>query len=355
MTSARSKTLTLAALAPFLWSGAGGSPASQAGESGAPQLRGEWVRGITLSTRRSGQEWASEALGAELERIRTLGANWIAIHPYAGIRGDGRVLWRRFLEDGRHEEVTRPIREAHARGLSVLVHPHLAHWGSPFDWRGAIDFEDPEERARFFREYREWILALAELAREADGLVLGSELDRLTFDEGAWRELVAQVRTRTSAHLTFASNWTDYERVPFWDALDAVGVQAYFPLCQEANPTRASLRAGWEPVLTSLRRVHARTGKPVVFTELGYDVSLDAAREPWASGRVPAADLERARALQAECLSVAFEAIGPERAWLRGAFLWKWFIGPSSREDFRIDSPRILPILAEAWGGEVPR
>ena len=97
------------------------------------------VHGMTISCQTWGWEWGSDGFADELGDLSRLGVNWVAIHPYAAIRADGRVEPFRGLRgagpgfdpDHPPEWITRPIREAHARGLSILVIPHLAYWGSP--------------------------------------------------------------------------------------------------------------------------------------------------------------------------------------------------------------------------------
>jgi hypothetical protein len=58
----------------------------------------------------------------------------------------------------------------------------------------------------------------------------------------------------------------------------------------------------------------------------------------------------RAEELQGRCLAAALAAIEPERAWLRGAFLWKWLVGGSGRENFRMQSAAMRAVIAGAWG-----
>ena len=204
----------------------------------APSLAGEKVLGITLSTHGSGQDWGSDQVEPTLRDIRQVGANWVAIHPYARIYADGQVSFRDFDPASPPEYLTRPIAEAHALGLKICIIPHLAYWGSPFSWRGEIGFAQPEQWERFWKDYTYWITRLAAACQGADGFVVGSELDRTLDHEEQWRSLIAQVRRRTAAPLSYAANWTDYTRVPFWDALDVVVVQAYFPLVDHLDPTR---------------------------------------------------------------------------------------------------------------------
>jgi len=311
---------------------------------------------MTISCQTNGREWGTPDFARELDRLRALGANWVAIHPYARIHGDGHVGWRAWPPNEPPRHVAFPIAAARARDVGILVKPHLAYWGSPFAWRGAIDFADEGERARFFDEYHAWIVALAEAASDADAFAVGTELDRLLEpeDEPRWRALIADVRTRTDARLTYAANWADFERVPFWDALDCIGVQAYFPLTDCAvDPTEDELATAWRPWLERLRALSERTGKPVVFTELGYDAQAKAACEPWIgrpwhgyeSRRHSAAEAE----LQRRCYAAALDVLERERDWLRGAFLWKWFVGPAPRADFVVDTPALRALLSERW------
>jgi hypothetical protein len=300
------------------------------------------VRGITISTPTWGVEWGSPAMDDTLDAVASEGANWIAIHPYARIQGDGSVRFRPIDPSDPPAWLARPIREAHARGLKVLIKPHLAYWGSPFGWRGEIAFETAEAGDRFFRDYGAWILTLAAACREADGLVVGTELGGLVHEEARWRALIARVRDVFPGHLTWAANWDAYARVPFWDALDAVGIQAYFPVLPAgAPPTEAAVRAGWRRITDELAAVARETGKPVVLTELGYDAGEHALVRPWESGR-GREDLQRLG------LRIALEAIDAEPA-VRGAFLWKWFPGQLQRGDYRVSRPDLRAVVREAW------
>ena len=303
------------------------------------------MHGITLSTHRSGQEWASDAVVPALADIRSVGAGWVAIHPYARIHADGRVTFR-----NAPLEVQRPIREAHHAGLKILIKPHLAYWGSPFSWRGEITFDDAAHWKTFWRDYRRWIDRVASWSTDADGFVVGTELDRTLEHRSQWREVIASVRERVDAPLTYAANWTDYRRVPFWDALDVIGIQAYFPLVdQSLDPARlreSDFEAGWRRLMTELRAFALRRGRNIVFTELGYNRSMRAPLEPWSS-RSDGAD--EATATQEACMDAALRALAQEPAVV-GAFLWKWFPPPrSAGRNFQLTTPGMRAVIGRHW------
>jgi hypothetical protein len=160
-----------AGVAGLAWLLAGGAvPAAErapapdvlpARDSGDPFAE---VRGMTVSTPGAGEDWGSDAMVRTLGVLAELGCNWVAIHPYGGIREDGAVGRSRI--DGMYDDpawLTRAIDAAHAQGLKILIKPHLAYWGTRFSWRGEIAFDDEEQWRRFFDTYREWIVRVAAL------------------------------------------------------------------------------------------------------------------------------------------------------------------------------------------------
>jgi hypothetical protein len=306
---------------------------------------GAKIRGVTISTHRGGQEWASDQMAPVLREIREVGGNWVAIHPYARIDADGSVRFRPIDPAHPPEEVARPIREAHALGLKILIKPHLAYWGSPFSWRGEIDFSDDAAWQRFWSGYRQWIVELAAASAAADGFAVGTELDRTLRFEAEWRALIGEVRRRTGAELTYAANWTDYQRVPFWDTLDQIGIQAYFPVSEEPTPSGEALRRGWQANMATLRAFSELHQRPIVFTELGYNRSFAAAARPWDY----TTDGPEAEPFQAACLRAALEAIAAEPR-VAGVFLWKWFPGPrSASRNFQLTTPQMRGAIRDAW------
>ncbi len=322
-----------------------GPQGPSAPDRGAPEPAREQIRGITISTHGSGRDWGTDNIVPTIRSISAVGATWVATHPYARIRRDGSVTFRDFDIDNPPEHLVRPIREAHELGVKIMIKPHLAYWGSPFKWRGEIEFEEPAQWQRFFADYRRWIVKLARVCGDADGFAVGTELDRTIAHEGEWRRIAREVRAVTKAPLTYAANWTDYQRVPFWDALDVIGIQAYFPLTRHRDPTVAQLQQAWRARMAELSRYARAQRRDIVFTELGYNRSHLAPIEPWQSR----SDGRDALPIQLTCMRIALEAIDNEPTVL-GAFLWKWFTHPNRHGgNFRLDTPEMQQTLRTAW------
>jgi hypothetical protein len=310
-----------------------------------PAPGSERVRGIFVSTHTSGREWGEDEMASTLDDIRAVGAGWVAIHPYARIDEDGSVRFREFDPMNPPAHLVRPIQEAHARGMKIAIMPHLAYWGSSFGWRGEIEFRTEAEWARFFSDYERWIVAVARACRDADGFVVGNELDRTVSHEAAWRRIIARVREATPAALSYAANWSDYRSIPFWDAVDAIGIQAYFPLSEEPRPSGATVEAAWRVRMKELREFSVLHRRKVVFTELGYNRSFTAARAPWEYR----SDGAEAEPFQASLLGAALRSIEKEPA-VAGVFLWKWFPNPRPvGRNFQLATPRLKRAISEVW------
>lgn len=307
------------------------------------------VNGMTISCPGSGRSWGSDAMVEAMKELKTLGVNWITIHPYAGIRNNGQVSNR--MGDGSEtpQWISRPIKEAHKLGLKVLMKPHIAYWGSKFSWRGEIDFQDKAELERFFTSYEQWIVAMAKMSKDADAFVVGTELDKLIHHKARWQKMIRGVRQSFKGPLTYAANWTDFERVPFWQDLDVVGIQAYFPVLDQAAaqngmPSRAMLRDGWTRISKRMKAYHQATGKKICFTELGYNCSSVAPYKPWdyATGG------KDAEAIQKLCMEEALKAIANEPA-IVGSFLWKYFPGRRQPRNFNMHTKAMRDTIKAQW------
>ena len=304
----------------------------------------EAIKGVTISTHGSGRDWGSDAIVGTIKDIKTLGAGWICTHPYAWIRGNGAVQFREFDASRPPAYLVRPIKEAHALGMKILIKPHLGYWGSKFRWRGAIEFKTDEQWERFFTTYEAWIVSIARACKDADGFAVATELEKTTQHVKQWRRIIAEVRKVTKSPLTMAANWTNYEGIAFWKDLDVIGIQAYFPLTKKKDASAADLRAGWSRIMKKLSRFAKAQGKDIVFTELGYNASFSAAIRPWEYRRDRGAE-----AVKELCMKTALEAIENEPRVL-GSFLWKWFPTPSATgRNFRLATKGMRKTISSVW------
>lgn len=307
---------------------------------------GRMIRGMTVSCQTWGREWADPAMERTIDDLQTLGVNGIAFHPYAQIAADGHIRWR---EMDRPAHIMAPQAWAKERGMSVMIVPHLAYWGSPFSWRGDIRFDSEAQWDVFFADYERWITSIARMAEEGGAplFCVGLEYTHAQKYVQKWRKIIASVRRVYRGRITYGANWNEIEKVPFWDELDHVGVLAYFPLSDAPRPSAHELDAGWRRWEKKLSRLSGRTGKSILYVELGYDQRDEAAKKPWAfegpSG-------PHARQIQTRCLKAAMESCD-RSPWLAGIFLWKWFPDIADREEetFDLRAAETRAVIQEAW------
>lgn len=305
-----------------------------------------FLRGMTVSCAGHGREWGSEIMTGTLRELKGLGVEWVSIHPYARITSDGEVRFQKAAESGYLAAAAERVAKEKV-GLFWL--PHIAYWGSRFEWRGAIEFgDDAAAWRRFFDGYREFIVDQAAFA-EKSGVRLfavGIEYDATLHHEAEWRRILAAVRAVYSGVLVYAANWDRVEAVPFWDAVDLIGVQAYFPVSHEAYPGREAIERGWQAPLTKLRELASRHNKPVLFTEIGYDLAAQAAREPWLPATV---DTRENRELRRRLIETALAGLEKE-PYLLGLFWWKWIPGrPAHDPDFKMEDADARDLLTRYW------
>lgn len=326
------------------------APAAKADKRGLPPT---FMRGVTLSCPTWGPIWGRPETGVAMDQIKALGANWVAIHPYANVDTDGSI---RAAPAQTTLFLKRAIDMAHARELKMLWKPHLAYWGR-FQWRGTIAFKSEAEWERFFAAYTRFIVDQAQAAEKwgAEMFVVGLEYEATVHREKEWRKVIAAVREVYRGPLVYSANWDGIHKVPFWDAVDVIGVQMYAPLAPKSAPQNppsdATLAAGWEAAMASLRALSKRHQKPLLFAEIGYAASHEAASAPWK----PAND-DQARPLRARLMRQALQKMEDEKM-LIGAFWWKWMPHAPSRHDadFSMKDPEATAALEATWAKSPPR
>ena len=297
-------------------------------ESSRQSVSPQWQKGVTftvLDGHRS--NLLSSRAEKSMDYLRNkVHVEWIALNPFAYQRQVDSP-WLQFGGDPPDEHLRHAIRQAHELGLKVMLKPHIWLSAQSADhWRGTIAMGTEDDWNQWFDNYRRFILYYAAIAEqeEVDVLCVGVELARTALErEQDWRRVIAEVRNRYSGPLVYAANWWgEYEHVQFWDALDYIGINAFFPLSDVPQPNLASLRRNAEKVAGEIALLHQTSGKPVIFTEVGFKSISGASVRPWEWPRrfEPSVSLEE----QAGCYQAILETFW-DKPWFYGMYWWKWF------------------------------
>jgi len=256
---------------------------------------------------------------------RALGADSVSLMPFAYQPAPDRPAMRYLnARPGSETDVAmiHAGRRADARGFTVLWKPQIWLRGS---WPGEVAMTSEDDWAAWFRSYRRFVVHQAVLARwvGAEIFSVGVELGATVEREVDWRRLIAAVRSVYDGPLTYSANWYgDFDRVPFWNEVDFLGIDAYEPLTDDPEAGDAALAAGARRVVANLEARARRHRKPLLLTEVGFAAHEAAWVAPHEEGG-PLSHEDQARAYRA-----LFDALGrPD--WLRGVFLWKAFSNAS--------------------------
>ncbi len=323
--------------------------------SSAVSFAGE-IQGVSLAhLHRNGFGYGSDECRKQLEAIKSIGANWVALNDFAYMKAVDQPNLR-FGGDRTMGESTivKCIEDAHALGLKVLVKPHI--WSHQFHgngkWHGDIKFTNEADWDQWFGQYTEYVLFHARIAQKtkADMLCIGVEYEGTSIpQEGRWRKLIAEVRKVYSGPLTYASAYGEWPHIKWWDAVDYIGIDAYFPLASKPNASDAEIRAGWNHVYGFIEPFARKWNKPLIFTEIGYSASSRGALEPWSYDVV-----DPDPAFQANLYRIALEECS-KRDFMAGVFVWKWFTSDQfrkieGRDPFAMqDREQVLEALREKW------
>ncbi|MCX6598309.1 MAG: hypothetical protein NTV70_18305 [Acidobacteria bacterium] len=248
----------------------------------------------------------------QLERLPGYGINAISLVPYgftrAGtpmVRLPGPGSWER--DEGLIELGQR----AHELGMFVLLKPQIWVGGGAGSFPGSLDFPVAADREAWFASYAMFVDHYAALATrmKADLYCVGTEFVKLSAHETQWRSLIARARQKTSAPLTYAATQgPEFETLAFWDALDYIGLNNYYPLPDTLDASG---------IVAKVAVVQKKYRKPVVLTEAGY-ASLEAPHKaPWdeTPRKVSLED-------QSRCYEAIFQAFY-KQPWFMGMYWWK--------------------------------
>lgn len=285
---------------------------------------------------------------------------WVAVVPFMYQENEKTKLVNtpEFPErfSSRDSNFIKAIHDLHKSGIRVQLKPHL--WMRD-GWRSNISLDNQKEWDDWFESYRINMLRYAKMAKETNTelLCIGTELrTAIKQQPQKWRDLIDEIKTIYQGELTYAANWYDeYEHVSFWDKLDYIGIQAYFPLTKIENPELELIEKGWDKHLKTIKAFHEKHNKPILFTEVGYRSMANATIKPWEwdtfFGKFTKKKSNRTQQL-------AFEALFKKtwnQPWIAGTYIWQWhnqttIESTDTDQDF---SPRFKPaenIIAKWYG-----
>ncbi len=208
-----------------------------------------------------------------------------------------------------------------AEKIKIMLKPQIWIRGGTFT--GFIEMTSEADWKLFEESYSKFILSNAQLAEaiNAELFCIGTELERFVKHRPKfWSQLISDVKQIYKGKLTYASNWNEFKQTPFWEQLDYIGIDAYFPVSDSKAPSVKACKMAWEKHKEEILNIANTNNKPILFTEYGYRSVDYAGKAPWNSDRgITEVNLEA----QANATQALFDMFWHED-WFAGGFVWKW-------------------------------
>lgn len=324
-----------------------------------PKSAFEFQKGMCY-TAWSKNAYASDNSYESLKTVAGLGTKWVAITPtwYQDKCSTNLI----FPTDNSPSDasIIHVIGEAHSLGMKVMLKPHLDLIDtSEGEFRGEITCSTDPEWEAWFKNYGNFIVHYAKIAEETkcEMLCIGTELtSAATIKENMWKTIVIPpIKEVYKGPLTYAANWHDeFQYVKFWDMMDYVGIDAYFPLSDKKVPTLEEIKKGWEPWMKVMEDFQKTVNKPIIFPEVGYCSADGVTKKPWEEAVGKQLNAE----LQADCYRAIFELFW-SKEWFYGAYWWKWGtnkrLGGTANRSFTPQNKPSQKVVAEWYSRPAPK
>jgi glycosyl hydrolase family 113 len=268
---------------------------------------------------------------------------WITLVPFGGQEDyDSEFVGRRGTDystwSHRDSSFMNRIRELKTRGFYIMVKPHIwMHNASSGKWRSDISQKTEEGWQTWSESYRQFIFHYARMSEllDVELFCVGTELHKVAIEHpDFWKQIILDIKKIYSGKITYAANWNEeLIDVTFWDQLDYIGVQAYYPLTNKTTPSVRELKKGWKKHLDSIEKVQKKFNKPVIFSELGYKSTDCAAIEPWIwPNNFKGLYKKVSYQTQANCYEAFFQTFW-DKEWFAGVHFWEWQTGRRHNSD----------------------
>jgi hypothetical protein len=298
------------------------------------------MKGMTINAW-SAEAYNSSSFDQSLSNLAGIKANWVTftIFWFMNTSSDTQMSPRPDLYTASDSSLIHAIQRAHELDLAVALKPMVDV--ADGTWRGQIS---PSNWTLWFQNYRTFINYYSDIAQANDVelFTVGTELRSSQSYTSEWRSVISQARTHFSRNMTYAANWDTWVPgagygIGFWNDLDYVGADGYFPLTNSYNPTLTQLISAWSYCTASgwwgtgrnwtneLYSTYTQTGKSIIFTEIGYTSQNGTNTQPWTWNVSPTLDLQE----QADCYEAALKVF-KEKPWFMGWFWWAWETNPNA-------------------------
>jgi hypothetical protein len=194
-------------------------------------------------------------------------------------------------------------------------------------WRAHIGFPDLKTDDmnsywdKWFKSYTNYILHYAELARELkiEMLCIGCEMIGTEHREADWLNLISKIRNIYQGKIVYNTNHGHEDSVAWFDALDYIGISAYYPVGKNGT-TKDDMTKAWTDVKYRLDAIAENRGKQYIFMEIGCRSGDGCSAKPY---DCVVSDEKWNEEEQANFYESCFEVFKNDK-YFAGVFWWQW-------------------------------
>jgi len=271
-----------------------------------------------------GNQYGLESSNVSLTELAKSGATWTSVINTWFQPNINSTIIAPTNDSPNISDAMHTIKFAHSLGLKVALKPHVDLTDDPNHWRGEIGINfNHLQWVSWFNSYKAFILTMLSIADKTnpDLFIIGTELTATEGQDSHWRTIISLVRELYNGEIVYGSNHADYPdgfyQMTWWDAVDFIGIDAYYPLSTTVSPSLTEVESAWNWYLNDMQNLGQKWNKSILFTEIGYESRNDTALHPWASNG--ALDIEA----QTICYQALYNVVFP-LDWFSGVFWWAW-------------------------------
>jgi hypothetical protein len=319
----------------------------------------DWQKGASVYPANS-DDFGSSNMKNLLNRLAIDHVNYVTlVIPYYQTNFTGSKMAPGF-DTPSDESIIQATKWAHRLGIAVMLKPHLDSQDAV--WRADIN---PKDRDGWYTNYETMLLHYAILSQlnGIEQICIGTEL--ISVASGAvnpdntrrFKKIIADMRHVYDGKLTYSANWgpststytNEKDHIGFWDDLDYIGISAYFQL-NTSDHSVVSLSEAWDKWNRSdILPLQQKFQKPILFTEVGYRSSQNAAAKPY--------DYQKKGIYDPTEQANAYEALfgyWDDKPYIAGLSLWDFSTNPNVGGEGNTDyTPQDKPaenVLAKWYG-----
>jgi hypothetical protein len=278
-----------------------------------------------------------------LNQLQSIGCTWISIVTtwYQKQANDPMIasIDNQSPATPSREGIVDLISKIRRTGMTPILKPHVDILDE--SWRGFIEFDQAEDWQAWFDSYRNFIAFHADIAQEYQLklLIIGTELKGTTHRD-EWFDIIALVRSIFDGKIVYAANHDHYDAIPFWQDLDYIGIDGYFSLSDDYNPSLDQLIMVFNQITQTLQNFAQSEGKKIIFTEIGYQSYDGSNSTPWdAPTRI------EDQSEQAHCYQAALQSLWNQE-WLAGLYVWHTHYDQYDWDGFGVMNKEAEEVLA---------